>query len=175
VRRVKGGAWQARPWLGAVCGALNLGLYTIDEHGDANAAEWAAAQVAAAFDREWQGGRTVGDVVASLRALPVNHRERLNKDVTVPEHQRELLRPEEGADLPQNSPAREHAQRRAAFLSVNLFDLTVTADEVLAARHLARARKVMAPNEYAEYANDFREALYVDGESFEDIVELLAA
>jgi hypothetical protein len=188
VRRVKGGAWQARPWLGAAHGSLNLGLFTIDEHGDADTAEWAAAQVAAAFNREWQGSRTVGEVVASLRALPVNHRERLAKDVTVPAHQRDLVRAEEGTEGPYESPAREQAQARAAWLSVNLFDEPVTADEVLAARHLSRRRRALARAEYAgvaeyiaacrafaEYASEFREAIVEDGETFEDVVELLAA
>lgn len=90
VRRVKGGAWQARPWLGNGRGSLNLGLFTISDHGEL--AEWAAAQVAKAFNREWRAGRTVAEVVERLKCAP-KRSERVPAHVEVPAHQRDLLPP----------------------------------------------------------------------------------
>lgn len=87
VRRVKGGAWQARAWLGAEGGSLNLGLFTKSEHGEY--AERAAGLVAMAFVREWRTGRTVGEVVELLKRAP-KERDRVPENVVVPKCQRHL-------------------------------------------------------------------------------------
>lgn len=87
VRRVKGGAWQARAWLGAEGGSLNLGLFTKSEHGVW--AERAAGLVAKAFVREWQPGRTVSEVVDALKRAP-HEQDRVPANVVVPECQRHL-------------------------------------------------------------------------------------
>jgi hypothetical protein len=69
VRRVKGGAYQARYWLEVVGGSLNLGLFTLAEHdNDWRLARWAAARAAKEFRRLWVGERTVGEAVAILQA-----------------------------------------------------------------------------------------------------------
>jgi hypothetical protein len=97
VRRVKGNATQCRPFLGAG-GSLNLGLFTLAEHPDdpgkpmGEMAEWAAAQVAKAFAREWKSGRTVGEVVELLKNAP-KLSERVPAHVVVPPHQRDLKPP----------------------------------------------------------------------------------
>lgn len=92
VRRVKGGAWQARAWLGAVGRSLNLGLFTKSEHGEW--AERAAGLVAKAFRREWRPGRTVGEVVELLQRAP-RQQDRVPANVVVPECQRHLTPPTE--------------------------------------------------------------------------------
>lgn len=83
VRRVKGGAWQARAWLGKGGGSLNLGLFTKSEHGVW--AERAAGLVAQAFVREWRPGRTVGAVVEALKRAP-REQDRVPEAVVVPPH-----------------------------------------------------------------------------------------
>jgi hypothetical protein len=101
----EGGSWQARPWLGTAGRSLNLGLWTVDEHGAS--AEWAAAQVAKAFLREWKAGRTVAQVVESLKNAP-KRSERVPAHVEVPAHQRDLLPPE------QSQPAKGGAKESRA-------------------------------------------------------------
>lgn len=103
VRRVKGGAWQARAWLGAQGRSLNLGLFTKSEHGDQ--AEWAAAQVAKAFRREWRPGRSVGEVVELLKRAP-KLRERVPANVVVPARQRHLTPPRENGETVEEQVAR---------------------------------------------------------------------
>lgn len=70
VREVKGRAWQARVWVGVGGGySLNLGLFTLSESDNSPAtAEWAAARASREFVKRFQPGRTVGDVVAELKA-----------------------------------------------------------------------------------------------------------
>lgn len=109
VRRVKGGAWQARPWLGPEGGSLNLGLFTVSDHGDS--AEWAAAQVAKAFAREWKAGRTVGAVVELLKRAP-RAAERVPGHVVVPDAQRGLT-PPVGAGPTDTAAERRERRRRA--------------------------------------------------------------
>jgi hypothetical protein len=87
VRRVKGGAWQARFWLGRAGGSLNLGIVSRIKHGDD--AEWCAAQISKAFAREWRPGRTVGEVVELLKNSP-RLSERVPAHVEVPARQRDL-------------------------------------------------------------------------------------
>lgn len=82
VRRVKGGAWQARAWLGKAGGSLNLGLFTKSEHGVW--AERAAGLVAKAFVREWRPGRTVGEAVEALKCAP-REQDRVPDTVVVPD------------------------------------------------------------------------------------------
>ncbi len=122
VRRVKGGAWQARPWLGAGRGSLNLGLFTVADHGDL--AEWAAAQVSKAFNREWRAGRTVAEVVEALKRAP-RRCERVPEHVEVPPHQRGLTpaAPARGETAAEQRArrARERAERRERAYPVDLF------------------------------------------------------
>ena len=50
VREVKGGAFQARVWLGIhEGGSLNLGLFTVEKWEDRKDAEWAAGRASKAF------------------------------------------------------------------------------------------------------------------------------
>lgn len=73
-REVKGGAFQARVWLPHGGGySLNIGLFTqADWGGDHRTARkealWAAARASREFVKRFQPGRTVGDVVAELKA-----------------------------------------------------------------------------------------------------------
>lgn len=159
VRQVKGQAWQARPWLGAKYGSLNLGLFTISQCGES--AEWAAAQVSKAFDREWQGGRTVGQVVELLKQSrkPV---ERVAAHVEVPEHQRDVVR-EKAVPVDRE---RERAERVARERRDNLFGEPVTVDIVLERWESDRERR-------EAYLADFMQGLE-EGETVEDLVELLA-
>lgn len=125
VRRVKGGAWQARPWLGNGRGSLNLGLFTVEAHGEY--AEWAAARVSRAFNREWKGARTVAEVVDLLKAAPNKH-ERVPAHVQVPEHQRALRPPVAApAETAEERRARENLERMerrsARYGHRTLFDL----------------------------------------------------
>jgi hypothetical protein len=86
VRRV-GNGWQARVWLGAKGNSVNLGYWTEAKHGEG--AEWMASQVGKAFDREWRGGGTVGEVVARLKRAE-RECERIPECVEVPKRQRGL-------------------------------------------------------------------------------------
>jgi|GEM_PF-6361752 len=75
VREVKGGAWQARVWLGVRSGgSLNLGLFTRTEHPDdpgepeGRMAEWAAARASREFRRRFKPGVSLRAVIGSLMA-----------------------------------------------------------------------------------------------------------
>jgi hypothetical protein len=124
VRLAKGRAAQARVWLGRTGGSLNLGLFTLSEHSDdpgkpvGEMAQWAAAQVAKAFAREWRNGRTVGEVVEMLKNAP-KLSERVPTRVVVPPHQRDLKpptnyspqrAPEQWLTLLDFAPLASHAQ-----------------------------------------------------------------
>lgn len=125
VRRVKGGAWQARPWLGEGLGSVNLGLFTAAQHGDL--AEWSAAQVARAFMRLWKPGVTVAEAVERLKRAP-NARDRCRADLTVPERLRDATPPmpagpTEYAAERDARLRRERAERRErAYGGRGLFD-----------------------------------------------------
>ncbi len=161
VRKVKGqNTWQARCWLGPQLGSLNLGLFSSADHGDK--AEWAAGQVSAAFDREWQGARTVGEVVAALKVARLT-RERVPDHVDVPPHQRDAVRP---APKPTCTKRHALAERLAAQLRDNLFGEPVTADGLLAHWDALEERR-------DQYRADFMQGLE-EGETVEDLVDLLA-
>lgn len=76
VRRVKGGAWQARVWLGAHAGgSFNLGLFTKAEHqaapgqSDDEIAEWSAARASRQFNKFYNRLRADRDLRATLEHL----------------------------------------------------------------------------------------------------------
>ncbi|AMV24565.1 hypothetical protein VT84_09230 [Gemmata sp. SH-PL17] len=157
VRQVKGRAWQARAWLGDGRGSLNLGLFTVEACGE-GLAERAAGLVAEAFDREWYGERTVGEVVEMLkRARKAS--ERIPLGVTVPEHQRGLLKVETRREY-------KAAEAVARVARDNLFGESITPESVLEKWHREEERR-------EEYFDDFAQGLE-EGESVEDLVELLA-
>ena len=136
VRRVKGGAWQARAWLGADGGSLNLGLFTKSEHGAW--AERAAGLVAKAFVREWRPGRTVGEVVDALKFAP-RQQDRVPENVVVPDRQAYLMptatAEETVDDLVERLTARSvrRAARAEARYASDLFGASV-AERVAEAR-----------------------------------------
>lgn len=110
VRRVKGGAYQARVWLLAGRGSLNLGLFTTADHGDK--AEWAAAQVSKAFYRLWcVPGRTVAEAVELLKREP-KARDRCRPDLEVPAAVRDLTVPrDDGTEDADDRAERLRAER----------------------------------------------------------------
>lgn len=164
VRRVKGGAWQARPWLGPGGGSLNLGLFTRDDHGEL--AEWAAAQVAAAFVREWRGQRTVGEVVESLKRA-AKPSERVPAHVDVPKRQRDLVRATKDETPPTGEQrAKEQSAELADRLRANLLGEPFTAAEIAASRAAAAERR---RQDQAD-----REQAIREGEPLDEIAELLA-
>ncbi len=71
VRRVKGGAWQSRVWLGAHAGgSLNLGLFTVAKWETEDDAEWAAARASKEFMRfyrPYQAGGGLRDTMEHLK------------------------------------------------------------------------------------------------------------
>lgn len=76
VRKVKGGAWQARVWLGAHAGgSLNLGLFTTSEHQAApgqssdEIAEWSAARASRQFNKFYNRTREDRGLRATLEHL----------------------------------------------------------------------------------------------------------
>jgi len=91
VREVKGGAWQARPWLGKRGGSLNLGLFTLAENNhNRDEAEWSAARTSREFCKLWRGKATVGEIVAILQG-----RNLVRSDLVVPKRQARLKPPTE--------------------------------------------------------------------------------
>lgn len=78
VREVKGGAFQARVWLGNHRGgSLNLGLFTVAEWESPVDAEWAAGRASRAFDDLYDEGHGL-----SLRKTL----EKLKRDEMIPDH-----------------------------------------------------------------------------------------
>jgi hypothetical protein len=72
VRRVKGGAWQARYWLGARAGgSLNLGLFTVAEWETEAAAEAAAGRASREFGKFYAPpfGRGLRETFAHLKTM----------------------------------------------------------------------------------------------------------
>ena len=65
VRRVRGGAYQARIWVGGGR-SLNIGLFTASEWGEL--AEWAAHRAASRFIRYWKPGVRAADALGQCRA-----------------------------------------------------------------------------------------------------------
>lgn len=113
VRKVKGvNTWQARPWLGAGRGSLNLGLFTDEHHGAY--AELAAGKVALAFGALWAPGVTVGEAVEKLKRHPKHP---CRADLVVPDGQRDLLpvaeQPTESARARRRRMAREKRREQA--------------------------------------------------------------
>ena len=110
-RRVKGGAYQARVWLGRG-GSLNLGLFTLSDHpgdskmSDREHARWAAARAAREFWKRWRPGRTVGDVVAELQRAGF-----VPAAVEVPGKQRDLRPPTEFGPRETAAERRERLRR----------------------------------------------------------------
>lgn len=72
-REVKGGAFQARVWVGHKGYSLNLGLFTQSEWGESHRtawrdALWAASRASREFVKRWHSGRAIAEVVADLKA-----------------------------------------------------------------------------------------------------------
>jgi hypothetical protein len=156
-RRVKGNAWQSRPWVSGF-GNINLGLFTATEYGDA--AQNRAVRVSKAFDAEWQGTRTVAQAVAALKRRPANSWERVRPAIEVPEGARELLRP-----VGVNRTA-ERARNVAERLAVNLFGEATDPEQLLDGWGEIEGRR-------EEYARAFQDAL-LEGEPFEEAVSILS-
>lgn len=67
VREVKGGAFQARVWLGAHSGgSLNLGLFTVSQWETREHAEWAAGRASKEFRKRYRPGTGLRTVLESL-------------------------------------------------------------------------------------------------------------
>jgi hypothetical protein len=139
VRRVKGGAYQARYWLEVVGGSLNLGLFTLAEHPDdpgspqGEMARWAAARAAEAFRRLWYGDRTVLEAVEILqrkRPLPADWPRKwklrtpwVPETVVVPEKWRSLtLPPESGEERKEREGLERHSRRYQLGTLVTLLE-----------------------------------------------------
>ena len=67
VREVKGGAFQARVWLGAHAGgSLNLGLFTVARWETREHAEWAAGRASREFRKRFRPGMSLRAALESL-------------------------------------------------------------------------------------------------------------
>ncbi|CAN0468518.1 unnamed protein product, partial [Phaeothamnion confervicola] len=158
VRRVKGNAWQSRPWVPGF-GSVNLGIFTRTEYGDA--AQQRAVAVSKAFDAAWQGATTVMEAVARLQARPLSARDRVRSEIEVPERARNLCRP----------VARPPAETAAAEALAARFPRTLWGDPVTAAALLEAQEANQERRD--TYAAEFEEAL-AEGEPFAECVAILA-
>lgn len=112
VRKVKGpSSWQARPWLGAGLGDLNLGIYTEEEHG--RDSEWVAGQVSRTFSDLWRPGVTVAEAVEALEQI-CRAKRWADYLPTIPDHKRALTPPTN------NGPTETNAERRERVRALKL-------------------------------------------------------